>query len=95
MERPLQVYLDDADLARLDAWSRERGWTKSQAVRIAIRALTRDGDEDPLFLASGMIDGLPPDCSARFDRYLQETFVAEKPAPYRTRQRRARKAVRR
>lgn len=95
MERPLQVYLADAELKRLDAWSRKRGWTKSQAVRLAIRALTRSGDEDPLLLASGMIDGLPPDCSARFDRYLEETFVAEKPAPYRTRGRRPRKTVRR
>ena len=95
MERPFQVYLDDADLERLKAWSRARGWAKSQAVRVAIRALTRHGDEDPLFMASDMIDGSPPDCSARFDRYLLETFVAEKPAPYRTRQRRARKAVRR
>jgi hypothetical protein len=95
MERPLQVYLDDADLKCLEAWSHERGWTKSQAVRVAIRALTRDGDEDPLLLASGMIEGLPRDCSTRFDRYLQETFVAEKPTAYRTRQRRARKAVRR
>jgi hypothetical protein len=41
MKRPLQVYLDEVDLARLETWSRERGWTKTQAVRAALRALTR------------------------------------------------------
>jgi hypothetical protein len=29
-----------------------------------------------------MIDGLPEDCSEHFDRYLMETFVAEKQATY-------------
>ncbi len=85
MTRPLQVYLDEADLERLDAWSRARGWTKSQAVRAAVRALTRPPAGDPLIEASGMIDGLPKDCSAQFDRYLEATFVAERPAPYRRR----------
>jgi hypothetical protein len=95
MERPLQVYLEEADLARLEAWARERGWTKSQAVRLAIRALTRSPAEDPLLSASGMIDGLTADASQHFDRYLAETFVAEKSARYRTRERRPRKALRR
>lgn len=95
MERPLQVYLDEADLARLERWARERGWTKSQAVRLAIRALTRSSAEDPLLAASGMIDGLPADASQQFDRHLAETFVAEKTARYRTRQHRPRKTVRR
>jgi hypothetical protein len=94
MARPLQVYLDERDLERLDAWARERGWTKSQAIRAAVRALTRRPAEDPLLDLSGDIDGLPPDLSQRFDRYLDETFVAEPPAPYRTR-RRSRPAVRR
>lgn len=95
MSRPIQIYLDDADLARLERWARERGWTKSQAVRTAIRALTRRPDENPLLGASGMIDGLPADSSARFDAYLAETFVAETPAPYRRRRRAAGAAVRR
>ena len=83
MSRPLQVYLDDRDLARLDSWTRERGWTKSQAVRVAIRALTSRPAEDPLLAASGsIVDDLPADCSEQFDRYLQETFVAEKPPRY-------------
>jgi hypothetical protein len=95
MPRPLQVFLDDADLDRLDAWARERGWTKSQAIRVAVRALTRKPADDPLLELSGDIDGLPPDLSANFRRYLDETFVAESPAPYRTNRRRSARPVRR
>jgi hypothetical protein len=95
MTRPLQVYLDDDDLERLEAWARQRGWTKSQAVRVAVRALTRGPAEDPLLELSGDIDGLPPTLSEQFDQALHETFVAESPAPYRARRRRSRSAVRR
>ena len=95
MARPLQVYLDDKDLERLEAWTRERGWTKSQAIRVAVRALTRKPADDPLLGLSGDIDGLPADLSASFQRYLNETFVAETPAPYRTSRRRSAKPVRR
>ena len=95
MTRPLQVFLAEADLERLEAWARGRGWTKSRAVRAAIRALTRPPAGDPLLDLSGDIDGLPEDASASFDRYLNETFVAEPPAPYRSRRRRSRSAVRR
>lgn len=95
MRRPLQVYLDQTELEKLEAWARSRGWTKSQAIRAAVRALTRSEQSDPLLAASGMIDGLPRDCSAQFDRYLTETFVAETRAPYRKGRRRARPPVRR
>jgi hypothetical protein len=78
MTKPLQIYLEDADFARLNKWTSERGCSKSQAVRIALRALTRIPEEDPLLSASGMIDELPLDLSEHFDRYLQETFIAEK-----------------
>ena len=94
MTRPLQVYLDEKELDRLDAWARERGWTKSHAIRAAVRALTRRPADDPLLDLSGDIDGLPADLSKNFARYLDETFVAEPPAPYRAR-RRSRTAVRR
>ena len=93
MSRPLQVYLDEEDLRRLDAWSRERGWTKSQTIRAAVRSLVRaDAAADPLLAASGMIDGLPADVSARFDEHLASTFVAERAPTYRakTRERRPR-----
>lgn len=51
--------------------------TKSQAIRAAIRALTRGPDDDPLLSMSGTVhDRLPADCSARFDHFLQETFIA-------------------
>jgi hypothetical protein len=89
--KPLQVYVDDSDLERLDGWARGRGMTKSEAIRLAIRALTRVRGDDPLLSLSGMVhDRLPADCSEQFDRYLQETFVAESPAPYARRRRRAR-----
>ena len=94
--KPLQVYLDEAELARLDAWAAARGWTKSQAIRAAVRALTRQGDADPLLAVSGMVqDTLPPDCGVDFDRYLQATFVAEPAAPYAQRRRAARPRARR
>jgi hypothetical protein len=92
MTKPLQVYLEEDDLKRLESFARERGWTKSQAVRAAVRALTRPRADDPLLELSGDIDGLPPDLSREFDRYLNETFVAEPPATYRARRR---KTVRR
>jgi hypothetical protein len=83
MIKPLQVYLEDEDFKRLDKWADERGLSKSQAVRIALRALTHIPDEDPLLSGSGMIDALPEDLSEQFDRYLQETYIAENTMRYR------------
>lgn len=94
MTKPVQVYLDEADVKRLEAFAKARGWTKSQAIRAAIRALTREPGEDPILELSGDIDGLPPDLSEHFHEYLNETFVAESPATYRAR-RRSRTPVRR
>ena len=96
MTRPLQVYLDEEDLGRLEDWASARGWSKSQAVRAAIRALTRRPEEDPVLALSGMIEGLPEDLSENFDRYLNETYVvAESSGPYTRTRRRARTRVRR
>jgi len=94
MSRPLQVYLDDRDLEQLELWAKNRGWTKSQAIRVAVRALTRRPATDPILELTGDIDNLPADLSANFKRYLDETYVAEPQAPYRTR-RRSRPTVRR
>jgi len=88
MSKPLQIYMNEHELALFDAWAKERGWTKSHAVRIAIRAMTQDRDEDPLFRACGMIEGLPEDLSERIDDYLEESFVAEKAAARYQRRRR-------
>jgi len=96
MSRPLQVYLEDGDLARLEEWSRERGWTKSQTIRAAVRALVRaDAPGDPLLSASGMIDGLPADVSERFGDYLAATFVAERAAAYGGKAKKQRRRLRR
>lgn len=94
MTRPLQVYLDEQDFERLDAFATSRGWSRSQAVRVAIRALSKaaGGAEDPLLGLSGMIDGLPEDLSENLGRYLDETFcVAEPPGRHRRRKRSARR----
>jgi hypothetical protein len=94
--KPLQVYIDDADFASFEAWAEARRMTKSQAIRAAVRALTRPKAEDPLLSLSGMVhDRLPEDCGEQFDRYLQETFVAESAAPYTARRRRTRARPRR
>lgn len=95
MSKPLQVYLDEVDLERLEAFSRARGWSKSQTIRVAIRALTRRSEEDPVLELSGDIDGLPPDLSENFNRYMDETFVAEPTPKYRAGRRRPGKTVRR
>jgi hypothetical protein len=87
MRKPLQIYMEDEEFERLEKWARERGWTKSRAVRFALRALTQTPEPDPLLSASGMIESLPEDLSERIEHYLQETFVAEKRAPYRKRRR--------
>lgn len=95
MSRPLQIYLEEEELERLETWATARGWTKSQAVRTAIRALTRSHTEDPLTALAGMIDGLPEDLSESFDRYLNETYVAESAPAYGRPRPRARRGLRR
>ena len=70
--------MNEHELEVLAAWARERGWTKSHAVRMAIRAVTRARGEDSLLRACGMIEGLPEGLSRHIDDYLEETFVAEK-----------------
>ncbi len=95
MPKPLQVYLEAEDLKRLEKFAAERGWTKSQVVRTAVRALTRPPEKDPLLAMSGMIDGLPEDLSENFDRHLDETYVAERSPAYGRRRRGAAARLRR
>jgi len=73
------VYFDEAELKRLTQWARERKWTKSQAIRAAVRALTHGSGEDPLLELSGDIEGLAADVSKNFRRYLDETFSSRRP----------------
>ena len=94
MAKPLQVYLDEADFGRLERWAKQHRWTLSQAVRAAVRALTREREEDTLLAMSGMIDGLPADGAEHFDTYLDTTYVAEPRVPYR-RRRSGKRALRR
>lgn len=83
MSRALQVYLEDPEFQALRAWAQERGWSLSQAVRVALKALTQPREDiDPLLASSGMVEGLPADLSQRFDDYLTHTFVAEPVARY-------------
>ena len=70
--KPLQVLVAEDELERLERWSKGRGWTKSQTIRFAIRALT--GDKG-ILSASGMIEGLPQDLSENIDAYLAEAHV--------------------
>ena len=94
--RAVQVYIDEGDYRALKSWAAQRGWTMSQAIRVAVRALTRTQREDPLLAGSGMVEGLPPDLSEQLDRYLALTYVARAPASYgKTRRQRTRKSVRR
>ena len=94
--KPLQVYVEDEELEQFAKWARARRMTKSQAIRAAIRALVHAADAEPLLALSGMVhDRLPPDCSERFDHYMQETFVAEPPASYARSSRRTRSRSRR
>jgi hypothetical protein len=98
MPHALQVYLDDADFESVEAWANARGWTLSQTVRVALKALTRAGEtSDPLLAASGMIEGLPPDLSQSVDLYLNLSYAAEPLARYDEEKpkRRSKKPVRR
>jgi hypothetical protein len=57
--------------------AKSHGWTKSEAVRVAIRALTRPRASDPIVKLSGMVRGLPASLASEVDRYLGETFDAK------------------
>ena len=89
------MYLDESEMKRLEAWAANRGWTKSQAIRAAVRALTVTPGDDPILELSGVVHGLPPDMSAQLDRYVNATYVAESGASYGRTKRTRSRAVRR
>jgi hypothetical protein len=93
--RPLQVYFPEPELARLEAWARRRGVTKSQAVRAAVRILTRAPEEDPVLGLSGLVDLGPADVSERVDDYLEEAHGGEGSPGYGRRGRAGRARLRR
>jgi hypothetical protein len=95
MPRPIQVYLSDLDCDRLDAWAKEHGWTKSQAVREAIRLATKASVQDPILDLVGIFDGWPRDASSRVDHYLNQADLAERKTKSPSRPARSRAAVRR
>lgn len=88
MRRAVRVYLEVEDLDRLDTYARERGWTRSRALRTAVRMLTgRPEDDDPLLDLSGDLDGLPANLSTCFDRELSKSFALAPAAGRRARRR--------
>jgi len=91
--KPVQVYFPEPEAARLDAWARRRGVTKSDAVRAAVKLLTRSEDDDPVLGLAGLADLGAADLSERVDEYLAGTHVGEGGAKYR--RRRGRAALRR
>jgi hypothetical protein len=95
MERPIQVYLSDHDRERLEAWAKQHGWTKSQAVRQAIRLATKSATQDPILDLVGVFDGWPSDVSSRVDHYLNQADLAERKTKSPKRPARSRAAVRR
>ena len=84
MRTRVQLYLDEDDLACLERWSQERRCSKSEAVRIAVRLLTRETSADALLGLEGCIVAkLPSDSSENVDRYLNATYAAKTAPPYR------------
>jgi hypothetical protein len=79
MRKAIKVYLEQGDLDQLEAWTRARGWTRSRAVRLAVRRLTQTPAEDPILELSGMFEGLPADSSTHFRRHLDATYVTGRP----------------
>jgi hypothetical protein len=95
MARPIQVYLNELDLERLELWAKEHGLTKSQAVRQAIRLATKTPAQDPILDLIGVFDGWPSDVSSRVDHYLNQADLAERKTKSSRRPARSRAAVRR
>lgn len=78
VREPVQVYLDEADLARLDALVERSELSKAEVLRLGIRRLADEMlvEAKPgasLSVLTGALDdspGVPPDLAARHDEYL-------------------------
>lgn len=90
-KRPIQLYLDPEDRARLERLAGEMGLSMAETLRLALRRLAAEqaGEEDPLMKLMGSIDNpdLPRDLSTRHDEYFVEGYpprrVAEEPPEHR------------
>ncbi|MGH7545406.1 MAG: hypothetical protein ACREKI_04410 [Gemmatimonadota bacterium] len=86
-KKPIQLYLDTEDRARLERLAGELGLSMAETLRWALRRLAAEqaGEDDPLMKLMGSIDNpdLPRDLSTRHDEYFVEgyppTRVAEEP----------------
>jgi hypothetical protein len=90
MRRRVQVSLNSFERERLDVWAKAHGWTKSQAVRQAIRLATKRPTDDPILDLIGAFDGFPADASTRVDHYLNQADLAERRAKARKQRERSR-----
>ncbi|HET7039059.1 MAG TPA: CopG family transcriptional regulator [Gemmatimonadales bacterium] len=75
VREPVQVYLDQRDLATLNAMARSTGLSKAELLRRGLRKLAGEelGERAPgwsLDVLIGSIPQAPPDLSARVDDYL-------------------------
>lgn len=86
-KRPIQLYLDPEDRARLERLAAELGLSMAETLRWGLRRLAAEqsGEDDPLMKLMGSIDDpdLPRDLSTRHDEYFVEGYpprrVAEDP----------------
>lgn len=87
-KRPIQLYLDPEDRARLERLAGELGLSMAETLRLGLRRLAADrlDEDDPLLRLAGSLDNpdLPTDLSTRHDEYFVTGYpppqVAERPS---------------
>ncbi len=79
-KRPIQVYLDEEDRARLERLAGRFGLSMAETLRIALRRLAAEawGEEDPLLRLAGSLESadVPADLSTRHDEYAVSGYPA-------------------
>ena len=77
-KRPIQLYLDPEDRARLERLASEFGLSMAETLRRGLRRLASEqaGEEDRLMQLMGSLDNpdLPTDLSTRHDEYFVEGY---------------------